>query len=315
MIRTVTIRVNAANPELPLERVETYQGSAVSLIILGVPAAVGRLSVTSLTLALTNSDGTTTAIEATRSGNAYLATIPSAAVGGPGTSLDGLVISATGTDERGNTETWIIGVGDLEVRSLEAVPTPGVTRQIVHAYHADPETPHFGDIAPVGGVLSYFDGTAWRSIEMALTKDQLAALNSGATAEKIAAIAGKLDKTGGEIDGDLDVTGDLTKNDQPVATTDQLDYTLDQSTVANRSIVDIPDAGDSGAAITVPAGFRDLLLTTHGKVASIAFADTGLSPFGDDLPTEGDNIITITRLPLNRILVKVVKMESKTYGN
>ena len=48
--RTVKIEVNAANPQLPLTPAEVFEDSAVTFIIIGVPRAHGKQTITGVSV-------------------------------------------------------------------------------------------------------------------------------------------------------------------------------------------------------------------------------------------------------------------------
>ena len=69
----------------------------------------------------------------------------------------------------------------------------------------------------------------------------------------------------------------------------------------------------TASAITIPADFTDLILRTSGAVTKLTM--TGIaSAYGDDLPTEGNNLITVTRIAEDAVFVKVVAMEDNSYA-
>lgn len=165
MIRTIHIEVHAANPNLPLEPIEVFEGSAASLTILNIPRAHGQREVTGVTAIVTDMEGVTRGFGATRAGSAWNVTIPASALGHSGEISNGLLISANGTDESGAVvPSWLIGVADVRVMRSDGSVAPGEVRDTVHFYETAPANPSRGDIAPIEGVLKLFNGEEWMDI-------------------------------------------------------------------------------------------------------------------------------------------------------
>lgn len=165
MIRTIKIDVNAANPQLPLQPVSVFEGSAASLVLLNVPRSLGKRTITAVSVVVINPDSMAQAYEATREGSAYQVTIPAEAFGGSGSVENGIMISASGTNERGETVgQWILGSGNLVVMQHNGTVKPGERRTVVHYYDVAPLNPIKGDVAKINGVFSIFDGVEWQTI-------------------------------------------------------------------------------------------------------------------------------------------------------
>lgn len=162
MIRTIKIDVNAANPQLPLQPVSVFEGSAASLVLLNVPRSLGKRTITAVSVVVINPDSMAQAYEATREGSAYQVTIPAEAFGGSGSVENGIMVSASGTNERGETvDQWILGSGNLVVMQHSGTVKPGERRFAVHIYDAPPLHPVRGDMAPINGVYMLYNGIEW----------------------------------------------------------------------------------------------------------------------------------------------------------
>ena len=161
MIRPIDIRLNAAHPELPLLEAVTFTGSPSTVLIRGVPKAVGNWSITAVSVAVTYPDNTTTARSAVESAEGvWVATIPGTATSGR--TAAGFKIMADGIDENGAAVTgYVLGFADFSVLSFTPVPAPGGTFWLLRYFDAMPTTPKKGDVAIVGGILKYYNGTAW----------------------------------------------------------------------------------------------------------------------------------------------------------
>ena len=161
MIRPIDIRLNAAHPELPLVEATTFTGSPSTVLIRGVPKAVGNWSITAVSVAATYPDNTTTARAAVESAEGvWVATIPGTATSGR--TVAGFKIMADGIDENGAAVTgYVLGFADFAGLSFFPVPAPGETFFYLRYFDTMPTTPKKGDVAIVGGILKYYNGTAW----------------------------------------------------------------------------------------------------------------------------------------------------------
>ena len=162
MIRTIDIHLNAAHPELPIAEVTTYVGAPSSVFIRGVPKSCGEWRITSVTVAVTFPDNSTTTRAAVESvSGVWVATIPATAANGR--TEAGFRILADGVDENGAAVSgYVLGVADFSVCTLLPVPAPGDTFYFLKGFDAVPTTPKKFDVCTVDGVLKYFDGTAWQ---------------------------------------------------------------------------------------------------------------------------------------------------------
>ncbi len=117
MYGTITVKDTAGHPNLPLPTVYVDEGSAATISISDVPA-----SATSVTLTMTNADGTALSTAAEYAGGIWTATIPASHFASVGSIAGGTVVKASdGTSE------WTLGVGNLVVLSASATPSPGET--------------------------------------------------------------------------------------------------------------------------------------------------------------------------------------------
>ena len=161
MIRPIDIRLNAAHPELPLVEAVTFIGSPSTVLIRGVPKAVGNWSITAVNVAVTYPDNSTTTRAAVESAEGvWVATIPGTATSGR--TAAGFKIMADGIDENGAAVTgYVLGFADFAVLSFTPVPAPGGTFWLLRYFDTMPTTPKKGDVAIVGGILKYYNGAAW----------------------------------------------------------------------------------------------------------------------------------------------------------
>lgn len=165
MIRTVSVKINAANPSIPLPKFEVEEASAVTVILLNVPKSRGKFAVREISATVTNTDAITSAYNAVKSGDEWIVTIPSDAIGASGVVTGGVAFFGAGTDEHGeNVWSWALGHGDLIVRAADGSIKPGEKRVELHYFDAAPEHPSEGDIAPIDGTWSIYTGSAWQAL-------------------------------------------------------------------------------------------------------------------------------------------------------
>ena len=251
MIRPIDIKLNAAHPELPLVEATTFTGAPSSVFIRGVPKAVGNWSITAVSVAVTYPDNTTTARAAVESAEGvWVATIPGTATSGR--TANGFRVMADGVDENGEAVTgYILGVADFAVASLDVTPAPepGETSYQMLYFDEVPSVLRKGDVTKIDGVLKFYNGSAWEPFAAPVTFDDtvtpastngvkssgiwaalwgaLAALPTGFSSLYdwcVAQLAGKLDKSGGTVTGELGVGAGPLPNFQVVPETTEGDY-------------------------------------------------------------------------------------------
>ncbi len=161
MIRPIDIKLNAAHPELPLVEATTFTGAPSSVFIRGVPKNCGNWSITAVNVSVTYPDNSTTTRAAVKSAEGvWVATIPGTATSGR--TVAGFRILADGIDESGAAVTgYVLGFADFSVLSFAPVPAPGGTFWLLRYFDTMPTTLKKGDVAVVGGILKYYNGTAW----------------------------------------------------------------------------------------------------------------------------------------------------------
>lgn len=165
MIRPIDIRLNAAHPELPLAEAVTYTGAPSTMLIRGVPGNCGKWCITSVYVAATFPDGSTTTRAAVQSANGvWVATLP--ATNTSGRTANGARIMADGEDENGELVTgYVLGVADFAVASLGVTPAPepGQTSYPMLYFDSAPSVPRKGDVTKINGALVIYNGTAWEA--------------------------------------------------------------------------------------------------------------------------------------------------------
>ncbi len=181
MIRPIDIRLNAAHPELPLPEATTYTGAPSTVLIRGVPGNCGKWAITSVAVAATYPDNSTTTRSAVQSANGvWVATIPATASSGRTTC--GLRVLADGIDENGDAVTgYILGIADFAVwvMGISPAPDPGDTCYQMRYFETTPNPAKKGDVAKIGGVLKFYNGTAWEPFAAPVTFDNAVTPSSG----------------------------------------------------------------------------------------------------------------------------------------
>lgn len=162
MIRTVRIEVNAAYPDMPLERAAVYTGSAASFTIINVPRKHGSREITGVAVSVTSVAEVTQSFAAVRDGCAWNVTVPASAIGASGKVTRGLVVTASGTDENGAAVScWVLGCGDIEILPLDAQPSPGETAITLRGFDETPSAPAKWNVRRSDGGFEIFYGDAW----------------------------------------------------------------------------------------------------------------------------------------------------------
>ena len=300
MIRPININLNAAHPELPLVEATTFTGAPSSVFIRGVPKAVGNWSITAVSVAVTYPDNTTTARAAVESAEGvWVATIPGTATSGR--TAAGFKIMADGIDENGAAVTgYVLGFADFSVLSFMPVPAPGDTFYLLRYFDQAPATPKEGDAAKIDGVLKFYNGTAWEAFAAPPTLDDavtptsangvkssgiwsaiwgaLSALPAGFSSLYdwcVSQLAGKLDKSGGTVTGDINMpTGLLYAGD--VVTRSYFDFSkpdesskyLDSPEHSGKALTDA-DILDSSSALGAAFDGKQSALSAQ-QLANIA---------------------------------------------
>ena len=158
MIGTIDIKVNAANPQLPLAPVYAFVGSPSQIRVSNVPRSVGAWKLTKVYLVANSPDNVAASVEAKLTGGIWSATLPAST--SPGQSLMGFKIVADGVDENGAAVTgYILGKGDFIALDDDSTVAVGETTYYVHIVPSAPATPKKGDLAL--DTMMLFDGTAW----------------------------------------------------------------------------------------------------------------------------------------------------------
>jgi len=149
MIRTIKVDLNAAYPNMPLEPVNVFAGSAASFTICNVPRSVGDRAITLVALEFKTRGGVSETLPAVRVGSAWEVTIPASRFQLPYSAALGVRIVGIGNDENKSGATWVLGVADLNVLNNQGQVTPGADAgDVKHSEFADldPDTSSLADV-------------------------------------------------------------------------------------------------------------------------------------------------------------------------
>ena len=163
MIAILDVRASVRNAEMPCGPLSIYAAADNTVRIVGMPTRMGNLDVSAMTLAVANARGEINVGQCVKSGHDWLVTIPAAHVAEAGRVSEGVVITATGTDENGESASWTVGCGDVRIRALDASVTDLGGATLLHLRRTLPETPVGGDVyysRPDAAWMAY-DGESW----------------------------------------------------------------------------------------------------------------------------------------------------------
>ena len=162
MIGTIDIEVNAAHPSMPIPELCAFVGSPSQVRIRNVPRGVGNWKLTAVYLAVNYPDNTVQAPSCVLTGGIWTATIPGSTA--TGMSGNGFQVLADGVDEHGDAVTgYVLGAGDVRILPRDGTITVGETAYYYHFLDAVPIAPKKCDTCIIGGVLKWYDGTAWQT--------------------------------------------------------------------------------------------------------------------------------------------------------
>lgn len=161
MIGTIDIRVQAAKPNFPLEKIRAFLNSPSSLRLRNVPREIGKWEITEVFVSANYPDNSMVSAKAVETAGIYVATLPASSVAG--SSANGYTVTANGIDENGAAvEGYILGKGDLEILNADGTITVGETTYYIHIVPTKPASPHKGDFAL--DTKELYDGEKWISL-------------------------------------------------------------------------------------------------------------------------------------------------------
>ena len=169
MIGTIDVKIQAHNPNFPLEPVFTFINSAQSFRIRNVPKRIGRWEINKVFVNVTYPDTTVISKECVLNGGVWVGTIEGCSISGK--TLNGFVVTASGIDENElPISNYVLGVGDVFVQDLDGSISPDVNVARMYFYSTAPVSPKKGEATFIEDVLNIYDGTQWKpALEVDLT--------------------------------------------------------------------------------------------------------------------------------------------------
>lgn len=163
MIGTIDVKVQAHNPNFPLDPVFTFVNSSQSFRIRDVPKRIGNWSITNVFVNVTYPNNIGISKECVLTGGVWVGTVDGCSTSGE--VENGFVVTASGIDENNQTvSNYVLGVGNLYVKELDGSISPGTTAARMYFYETLPTTPNEGDSTFIEGVLNVYDGTQWKPV-------------------------------------------------------------------------------------------------------------------------------------------------------
>lgn len=163
MIRSFSVQLNAAHPELPLMEATAIVGSPSTANIYNVPKQIGTWDILKVFIQVSYPNGSTVTEEAVKTAQGiWTATVPMCEMSGRVKS--GFTVIADGEDENGDEITgYILGVADFAVYTRGLVVRDGEKVYNLRYFDIPPAVPSKGDVAPFNGILKLYDGYNWIS--------------------------------------------------------------------------------------------------------------------------------------------------------
>lgn len=146
MIGTLSIKINSANPNIPLKTLFAFINSPSSIRVIDVPKKIGKWNITQVIVSATYPDNSIVSSSCVLTGGCWTGTISGSS--SVGKSLNGYTITANGTDENGNTITgYILGKGDVVILDADGRTIIDGKVTYLHLIEGDiPEDPKEGDV-------------------------------------------------------------------------------------------------------------------------------------------------------------------------
>jgi len=147
MIGTICVECQAQSPNLPLYPWTAYVNSPSSIRVRNVPKKIGSWCITRVYVSVVYPDGEIKTAECVPVGGVYVGTVAGAGVSG--TTENGYVIIADGTDENGASVTgYVLGRGNVTILDDDGILQPDAKRYYVRMLSADTENHYEGDLYP-----------------------------------------------------------------------------------------------------------------------------------------------------------------------
>ena len=163
MITTMSIKVNAARPNMPLSPWFSFAGSPTSIRILDMPKQISSWNITSVKVIAKYPDNRNVEREAIRNGCVWVATIEGCDISGKVTS--GYEIVADGLDEQGQeVRGYVLGCGDIYIMDRDVSIQKNIEKYNVRYCDELPTNPVKGDLIYHNGNVRLFNGSEWLTL-------------------------------------------------------------------------------------------------------------------------------------------------------
>ncbi len=177
MIGTIDIEVNAKFPNMPLEPMFAYVGSASSIRIRNVPRKIGEWRITDVFLSAQYPDGSIKSATCVLCGGVWVGTVEGCYTSGK--SEKGYTILANGITENGIPITgYVLGKGDINILESDGTITPGQDERYVHLLDEQSATPQEGDLYPTSDGYKIWQNGQANSLGTELSPIQISAIDS-----------------------------------------------------------------------------------------------------------------------------------------
>ena len=162
MIGNIDLRISATNPNISIGTVRCVKGSYNNLIFVGVPAAIGKWSITDVYVEIHHPDSSVEMTGCKQIGDVWSVTIK--ATNAIGTTEKGIIVFADGLDEYGReVKGYVLGLGDYVVVDSDGRTLPQKELTLINVVPAKPDKPNTGDALWLDdGSLTIYDGSDWR---------------------------------------------------------------------------------------------------------------------------------------------------------
>ena len=177
MIGTIDIEVNAKFPNMPLEPMFAYVGSASSIRIRNVPRKIGEWRITDVFLSAQYPDGSIKSATCVLCGGVWVCTVEGCYTSGK--TEKGYTILANGINENGIPVTgYVFGKGDINILESDGTITPGQDERYVHLLDEQSATPQEGDLYPTSAGYKLWQNGQANSLGTDLSPIQISAIES-----------------------------------------------------------------------------------------------------------------------------------------
>ena len=163
MITTMSIKVNAARPNMPLSPWFSFAGSPTSIRILDIPKQIASWNITSVKVIAKYPDNRNVEREAIRNGCVWVVTIEGCDISGK--VANGYEIVADGLDEQGQeVRGYVLGCGDIYIMDRDVSIQKNIEKYNVRYCDELPTNPAKGDLIYHNGNVRLFNGSEWLTL-------------------------------------------------------------------------------------------------------------------------------------------------------